>query len=296
MLVSIIIRTLNEERYLDELLGAIGNQKSELFNFEVVLVDSGSSDGTLRIAKERECRIQHIAKKEFSFGRSLNLGCESAQGDILVFISGHCIPVDSNWLHKLCEPIASGLVCYSYGRQIGRDSTKFSENQVFEKYFPPYSMAPQQGYFCNNANAALSKSVWEKNRFNEKLTGLEDMFLGKQIIENGLLIGYISDAAVFHIHDERWWQVKRRYEREAIALRKINPEIHVSIFDFARFYITGIFLDFGKAIEQKVFLKEFIGIVAFRFCQFGGGYIGNRTHRKLSSESKNKYFYPTNSR
>ncbi len=72
---SIIIRTLNEADYLDELLTAIATQKTKNLDYEVILIDSGSKDNTLQIAEQHGCRIQNISRQDFSFGRSLNMGC-----------------------------------------------------------------------------------------------------------------------------------------------------------------------------------------------------------------------------
>ncbi|MEL0243843.1 MAG: glycosyltransferase, partial [Gammaproteobacteria bacterium] len=136
MLVSIIIRTLNEDKYLDELLSAIDAQEKNGFLCEVIIVDSGSTDRTLEIAYKHNAKLTYINKKDFSFGRSLNIGCEFADGEHLVFVSGHCIPVNKDWLQNLVNPLIKNQSDYVYGRQIGRDTTKFSETQVFEKYFP----------------------------------------------------------------------------------------------------------------------------------------------------------------
>ena len=89
--ISVIIRTLNESKYLPSLLENIIRQKVDL-PVEIVLVDSGSTDGTISIAKHFGCKIILIQKDQFSFGRSLNLGCEASSGLFLVFISGHCVP------------------------------------------------------------------------------------------------------------------------------------------------------------------------------------------------------------
>ena len=89
MLASIVIRTYNEERYLNELLQAISKQKNEVVDREVVIIDSGSTDATLEIAESHNCRITHIKKSEFTFGKSLNMGCDFANGDFLVFVSGY---------------------------------------------------------------------------------------------------------------------------------------------------------------------------------------------------------------
>ena len=292
MLVSIIIRTLNEELYLDELLCAINSQNLNGFSCEIVVVDSGSIDNTLKIAKKHNARIAYINKQDFTFGRSLNVGCELANGEYLVFISGHCIPVDQNWLNILVAPLIQNKCDYSYGRQIGKDTTKFSEMQVFDKHFPDETHIPQSGFFCNNANAAISRRAWSKFRFDEDLTGLEDMFIAKQICQDKGLIGYISDSVVYHIHDETWAQVKVRYEREAVALQKIMPEIRVSIIDTIHFIIIGILKDIKVSIRKKVFFKEFISIFMFRLCQYYGSYRGNHLCRKLSNKAKMKYFYP----
>lgn len=104
-----------------------------MFENEVVIVDSGSSDKTLEIAEQHRCNVVHIRKEDFTFGRSLNVGCEAARGEYLVFISGHCVPASSRWLHNLVMPICSSEVLYTYGRQLGRDATKFSEQQLFDK-------------------------------------------------------------------------------------------------------------------------------------------------------------------
>lgn len=292
MLTSIIIRTYNEEKYLEQLLNAIQLQKCELTDLEVVIVDSGSDDQTLEIAKRHGSRITHIAKSEFTFGRSLNIGCEFARGNIFAFVSGHCIPVDSNWLDELVRPILDKSASYTYGKQEGFGPTKFSEKCHFDKWFPNYSKIPQLDYFCNNANAALDRSTWEEFHFNEDLTGLEDMYLAKQLATNGKSIAYIAKASVHHIHDEGWRQVMLRYEREAIALQEIMPEVHLSVFDFLRFFFAGVFSDLSMSIKEKCFLKYFFQIFIFRFTQYLGSYRGNHEHRKLSQERKNHYFYP----
>ncbi|WP_428243093.1 glycosyltransferase family 2 protein [Gynuella sp.] len=292
MLVSIIIRTYNEERYLAELLGQISQQRSELFNIETVIVDSGSTDNTLKIAKNYDCRITYISKSDFTFGRALNIGCQYADGDYLVFISGHCIPTNDQWITELCRPLIKGSIDYTYGRQIGRNTTKYSENQHFHKWFPPYSKIPQEGFFCNNANAAISQTTWSKFKFNEDLTGLEDMYLAKQIIESGGKVGYVSNASVYHIHDETWRQVRIRYEREAYALQQIMPEVHFSLPDFFRYFISSILADSSAAIRESVFLRRILEIVLFRFNHYWGTYLGNHEHRKLSNKMKKHYFYP----
>ena len=251
MRVSIVIRTLNEARYLRELLEGVRRQQCPGWEVETVVIDSGSTDGTVEIAREFGCVLTTIRREEFSFGRSLNLGCEASSGQVLVFVSGHCVPTDEHWLRQLCTPIAEGLVDYSYGRQLGGPESRFSECRIFEKYYPALSRLPQAGFFCNNANSALSRQAWATHRFDEELTGLEDMELAKRLCDANGRVGYVAEAAVYHYHHEHWAQVKRRFEREALALQKIMPQIHVSPLDTLRYIFSSIAHDWRHARRRR---------------------------------------------
>lgn len=290
-MISIVLRVLNEEKHLDELLRGIHAQQVDI-PLEVVIVDSGSTDRTLEIARAHNCRIETIRKEDFTFGRSLNVGCRAARGDWLVFVSGHCIPADAHWLSRLVAPLVAGEAAYSYGRQVGGEGTKFSERQLFAKYFPADEALAQGGFFCNNANAALAKQVWEQFRFDEELTGLEDMELAKRLVGSGRKVAYVPTSTVLHLHDETWRQVKRRYEREAFALRKIMPEIHVDLIDVFRYLVSSVWYDLKAAPQWSSRFSLLFEIGAFRAMQYWGTFRGNQSHRELSRKLKEKYFYP----
>ena len=293
--VSIIIRTLNEERYLPDLLRSIQKQQSS-FSYEVVLIDSGSTDNTLHIAERFGCQILHISRTEFSFGRSLNRACEEARGAYFVLISGHCIPCNQHWLQNLVQPLAEGLVQYCYGRQVGGEQTYWSECQIFAKYFPEVSSIPQQGFYCNNANSAIAADTWNRFKFNEELTGLEDMHLAKRLVNAGGSIGYVAEACVYHLHHETWLQIQRRFEREALALQQICPEVIVRRRDFVRYFIRGIIKDISSS-ELSIFnLKHIFDIVAYRYFQFTGSYKGSNIQKMISKKLRDSYFYPTHSK
>ena len=289
---SIIIRTRNESRYLGRLLDAVEGQVYPSGGIETIVVDSGSTDATLEIAARHGCKIVHVAREQFSFGRSLNLGCTEAKAQYLVFISGHCVPTNSQWLGELLRPFARAGVAISYGRQVGGPETKFSEHLLLKKYFPEnvdHGLAP---YFCNNANLAMRASCWKDGKFDETLTGLEDLAAAKLLWQRGWEISYAPKAAVFHFHHESWRQVKLRYEREAIALQAIMPEVHVHWHDALRYLVAGVLGDWRQSAEQKEFLAKAGQIVAFRSCQYYGVWRGNHHHRRLSRQQKDRYFYP----
>ena len=290
--VSIVFRALNEEKYFEQALQACREQVLDDLTFDIVLVDSGSTDRTLEIAEKYDCQIVHIPKHQFSFGRSLNWGCEAASGDYLIFISAHCIPTHNRWLQNLIQPLLDNIATYSYGRQLGNEASKFSEKQLFAKYFPDFDKSPQDGFFINNANSAITKSAWQGFKFDEDVTGLEDMVLGKQLVGAGEKIAYIADAPVIHIHEESYRQVRRRYYREALTLRAVLPEVHMSFFDFLHYTMAGISNDFRVAKKQKTLFKNMGEITLFRVMQFWGSYRGQNENRKLSRAQKEEYYYP----
>lgn len=292
MKVSVVIRTYNEQKHLRALLAGIQAQDPDDHEIETVLVDSGSTDDTLAIAREFAVRIVPIRKEDFSFGRSLNVGCAAATGDALVFVSGHCIPAGPRWIADLVAPLGRDGVVYAYGGQWGDETSWFSERQIFGKYFPGSDKLPQDGFYCNNANAALLRSVWAEHAFDEELTGLEDMHLAKRLVALGHAIGYVAQAAVYHLHSESWPQVRRRFEREAIALQHIMPEVHLTRIDVVRYFFSAVFLDMSAALQCKAWRRHAAGIVAYRFQQFTGAYRGNNFHRRLSRDMKEAYFYP----
>ncbi|MEM9705433.1 MAG: glycosyltransferase family 2 protein [Pseudomonadota bacterium] len=289
---SIIFRALNEERWFGDAIRACRNQYAPDFDVEILLVDSGSTDRTIPLAEDLGVRVIHIKKSEFTFGRSLNYGCDAATGDFLVFISAHCIPAHDNWLANLLEPLRKGVCDYSYGRQLGHTVTKFSERQIFAQYFPAQDKLPQDDFFANNANAAIRKNLWSKYKFDEQVTGLEDMVLAKQVMKDGGKIGYVADAPVYHIHEETLSQTRRRYYREALTLREIMPEVQLNFGDFVRYTSAAVLHDFSEALNEKEFWRNAFGILSFRVMQYWGAFKGHNENRVLSSAQKESYYYP----
>ena len=293
MNISLIIRTYNEEKHIGRLISGIKHQLFQTaVGIEIIIVDSGSNDSTVSIARGLGATILSIPKQDFSFGRALNLGCENAKGEILVFASAHVYPIYSNWLSELLASFENKKVGLVYGRQIGDLNSKFSETQIFSKWFPNNSEKNQKTPFCNNANCAIRKSIWESVSYDESLTGLEDLDWGKKIQADGWQIDYNADAVIVHVHEENLSQIKNRYRREAIALKQIIPKVHVGFFGFLKLFITNSFSDFFQASRQGVFIQEFYSIICFRFMQFYGTYLGHLHRGNITKELKNRFYYP----
>jgi len=289
MKCSLIIRAYNEETHIERLLEGIKHQT--LKNVEVILVDSGSTDSTVEIAESHGAHVVRIPPEEFTFGRSLNFGIREATCEHLIIASAHVYPVYPDRLASLLHPLLDEQVGLSYGKQRGPASAKFSEKQIFQQWFPETGKFRQKTAFCNNANAAIKKSLWKKHPYDETLTGLEDLAWAKWVREQGYAIAYIPEAEVVHVHHETPRGVFNRYRREAMAFKKIYPESNFSIYDFARLTITNIASDLWHAAREGVLLKNIASIVWFRLMQFHGTRLGHRETSLITPQLRETFYY-----
>ncbi len=288
--VSLVIRCYNEERHIGNLLEAVGKQS--LREVEVVVVDSGSTDRTLEIVGHYPVKLVQIQPDEFTFGRALNLGCAVALGEILVFASAHVVPCDDEWLEMLGMPFERPEVALVYGRQTGNEVTRFSEHQVFASLFPSVSDWDQKTPFCNNANAAIRRRLWEAHPFDEALTGLEDLEWGKWALEQGHRIAYETGAVITHIHEEDAGRIFRRYEREAIALRRIFPDSRMTILEMCQLLIHGVWVDLRMAFRQRRRPGTLLDILVFRTMQYVGTYTGLHHRSPVTHNLMMHFYYP----
>ena len=289
MRCSILIRAYNEGKHLGRLLEGIRQQT--LKDVEIVLVDSGSVDSTVFIAESFGARIVRIPPDEFTFGRSLNMGIRATVGELIVIASAHVYPVYPDWLELLLHPFEDEQVALTYGKQRGPGSAKFSEQQIFHHWYPDSSASDQATSFCNNANAAIRRRLWERNPYDESLTGLEDLAWGKWVKEQGYAIAYVAEAEIIHVHNESPRGVFNRYRREAMAFKRIHSEAHFNLYDFLRLTTMNILSDLWHAGRERVLLRNLGSIFWFRVLQFHGTRLGYRDSGLLTPQLRETFYY-----
>ena len=198
-LISIIIRTKNEERWIDHCLSAIGEQT--LKDFEIILVDNNSDDWSVKIAKKYTKKIVNVT--DFFPGKAINEGIRASSGEYIVIVSGHCIPKNNRWLEKLIEPFLNDktqLLAGVYGRQEPLSSSSPLDKRDLTVVFGLDERIQKKDSFFHNANSALPRRIWEKFPFDEITTNIEDRLWGAEVTKNGYHIFYTPEASVYHYH------------------------------------------------------------------------------------------------
>lgn len=280
---SVIVRTYNEERYIDELIHSLKSQT--VYNeAEIIVIDSESTDSTpIILKKHKDIRVLKIKKTEFSYGRALNRAISASHGKIIACISAHCIPTDNHWLENLGRTFdKDDQVAFIAGRQIGIDcvrnghpSTRFSERRIFEKMYMPQSIPHLKEPFLNNANSAFRKEWWEIVPFCEQLPALEDLDFAKRIYEKGGFGAYCASCSVIHLHDENNFRVFKRFFREELALKKIKSfkkKRFTITLEFIREYVSDLI---HVDSLNELYSRYFITITGYRLAQYFAIYLAH---------------------
>ena len=219
-MISIVIPVKNGGQDLERCLSAIGAQNTQE-KVELVVIDSGSSDGSVGIARAHGALVREIPPEQFGHGKTRNLGASLASGEILVFISQDAVPTDELWLAKLIEPLRSDLeVAGVYGRQIANDSARPPERFFLNFLYglsPRRQRASQVGALSmqttlfSNVNAAIRRSAWERFPFVEDIIMSEDQDWCRRVLLEGYCVVYEPQAVVRHSHPYTLVSAFRRF-------------------------------------------------------------------------------------
>lgn len=252
---AIIIRTYNEAEFLTRVLDAIMAQSEEFF--KIVIVDSGSTDQTVMIARSYpQVKVVEITQAEFSFGYALNVGISEVAERVVyaVMVSGHAVPINQNWLAELLAPFENYQdVVGVYGKQLpmpehlANPIVRTLAKDAFPSCYGDEAYVGLKKGFFSNANAAISLTAWKRLKFNEKLPGSEDCAWAIEMESLGGRIAYQPTAAVYHSHPDSFWRYVRRISGEFRGLRLVKSE---GDMDMPREGITGFLCRFWSALRR----------------------------------------------
>ncbi len=247
----VAIRTKNEASNIRKVLNQVFRQEG--VRFDVIVVDSGSRDDTLKIVSEFPCKVIEINPEEFSYGRALNLAYANSNSIYCVALSAHAPPLDRHWLRNILMPFEDQSVCAVVGKQMPReDCNPFDAGGLKRIYGTEKLYLTRDSRITfSNANAAVRRSDWETLRFDEGLSYSEDLHWSYQMLRKGRRIVYEPTAAVFHGHNESPRRLYERFYNESYARQSLR-------YGRGRYGAMRLFIDAtaGTAFDMTTAVKR----------------------------------------
>ena len=266
--ISVLLLTKDGKPFVEEVLQAIFSQRiSE--TFEVIAVDSGSTDGTLEVLRRYPVEMKVISPEEFNHGMTRNLGIGMARGEFVALLTQDATPSSASWLERMVANFTDPEVAGVYCRQIPRpDADVLTKRQLngwltarlqrdvkqIEDLEAFRSLPPMERYmFCNfdNVSSCIRKDVWRKTPF-PCASIAEDVEWSKKVLEEGHKIVYEPEAAVIHSHDR---SVLYEYKRTYLCHRRLYELFHLqtvpTIGHALRFTLVNILVNSTFILQHE---------------------------------------------
>jgi rhamnosyltransferase len=260
--ISVIVRCKDKA---DTIEAAFASIRDQTVAAEIVVVDSGSTDGTLDIARRWADRVVEIAPREFSYGRALNVGADAALGDVHAALSAHVTFPHREWLERATEHLARDGVAGASGHVTRADGEVLLEpvDQGFEQWVPTWG-------FTNTA-AAWRADVGREHRFDEAMSACEDKEWAWRVLRAGWRVVIDPWLAVSGIHRRRAG-VRDLLRRCSAETRELVLRTDMAPVG-ARDALSRWWNDVSRDDETPPLLHR---LSYFRMTEIAGSYIGSR--------------------
>ncbi|MCX6809206.1 MAG: glycosyltransferase family A protein [Candidatus Berkelbacteria bacterium] len=187
--------------------GSGSPRRTDEKDFEVIVVDSGSADRTLQIAESFQSKINlkiyKIKPNEFTYPYACNFAAQKASGDFLVYLSGHSVPINSEWLGNGLDNFKEERIAGIYG-----NIQPLPDASIWEKIYYGFGFFKSKKIISKarigvlgNTNSIIRKNLWQQHLFDEGLIkGGEDTAWARYFLNKGYLIVRDPKFSVYHSH------------------------------------------------------------------------------------------------
>jgi rhamnosyltransferase len=230
IVASILIPTKNGGQEFEACLRAVYSQKGPR-PLEVIIIDSGSTDTTLEIARRYPLRLEQMPPETFHHARTRNYAASLAKGEFLVFLSQDAIPASDTWLDSMISNFIDPSVGAAYGRQLPKEGSTLERKEMLDAVYGEKRLVKDPSrsselgfryYHFSNVNAAIRKEVWRATRFPDDLKVFEDLGISKRILDAGWKIVYEPRATVYHSHNHTTGGLFKRYFDGGVIWKRLG--------------------------------------------------------------------------
>lgn len=244
--VAIVIPTKNAGSDFEFTLEKIRNQKG-VGEIEMIIVDSGSTDGTVGLAEKYGAKVYNIKPEAFNHGETRNYGAEKATGDYSLFMVQDAIPIGDYWLYNMikvlendsqiaaatCRQVprsdADLFACFSiwshYNRLLDLHEDRIAEPVKNFEELPPIEKRKLCG--LDDVSTLVRKDVFAKFEFRE-IQYAEDIDLGLRFLKEGYKLVFLHSVGVVHSHNRDASYILKRYY--------VDNKILQGIFNSGEYY------------------------------------------------------------
>ncbi len=243
---SIIIPTLNAGKRFRRLLERIVAQQFDS-PLEIIVMDSGSKDGTVEAAREFE-QVRLFEITDFTHGRSRNAGAKAADGKFLVFMTQDALPTNENWLANLLKPFSDEKVAAAFSRQVPWPEANPMERHFLARNFSDKRVVRRLNgkrkpglfdVFFSNVSSAIRRDIWQRFSFDEQIIMSEDQKFAREVLCAGYKTVYEPMSVVYHSHDYNLRTVFQRYFDSLYSLDEIFEQSIDDVFKPGTGYIIS---------------------------------------------------------
>lgn len=266
--VSIVIPSYNAENYFTHSFDVMKEQKG-IREIEIVVVDSGSRDNTIKICKDYQVNLTQIPQSEFSHSYARNLGASKAKGEYIIFMTQDALPSNEYWVYNMLNPIINNNVVAVSCMEKPREDCELAylvESENFAIYLGIEnsdrigSMPKDQSYESlrkngqlNDVSCAVKKSVFDQFKYYGDYA--EDLDLGVRLIKAGYSIALLSTEKVIHSHNRPCGYYLKRAAVDSKNLMKMFNDFPVMEHSHDEI-LGGVIYAYYKVVCALDYLKN----------------------------------------